>query len=106
MNDRMHHMVKAKAVASWRSQTAAALREAQIPAMSRVKATLFYVPRANRRRDPDNLVASFKPAIDALVDAGVVPDDTQEFVERVWPVILEPDPKREHRFVLQVEELE
>jgi crossover junction endodeoxyribonuclease RusA len=106
MNDRMHHMVKAKVVAEWRSQTAAALRAEQIPAMSKVKATLFYIPKVNRRRDPDNLVASFKPAIDALVDAGIVPDDTQEFVERVWPVILTPDTKRENRFVLQVDEIE
>ena len=106
LNDRQHHMVKAKAVREWRESTALLIRTAKIPACTRVRATLLYVPNANRRRDPDNLVAGFKPAVDALVDAGVVPDDTQEYVERVWPVILDAVPKHiGGRLYLRIEDL-
>jgi len=106
LNDRLHHMVKAKLVAQWRKAAGEALRAAHIPACERVKVSLLYIPAQNRRRDPDNLVASMKPVVDALVDAGIVPDDTQEFVERVWPVILPAEPKREGgRFLFRVEKL-
>ena len=105
LNDRMHHMAKAKLVALWRQSTAVAVRAAGVPHANRIKATLFYVPNSQRRRDPDNLVASYKPAIDALVDAGVVDDDTQDYVERVWPIICEPDRTKERgsRFTLRIE---
>jgi crossover junction endodeoxyribonuclease RusA len=106
LNDRLHHMVKAKLVAQWRKAALEGMREANIPACKRVKASLLYIPAQNRRRDPDNLVASMKPVVDALVDAGVVPDDTQEYVERIWPVILPAEPKREGgRFFFVVEKL-
>jgi crossover junction endodeoxyribonuclease RusA len=49
---------------------------------------LHYRPGDNRRmRDPMNLTASSKPAIDGLVDAGLVPNDTDEFVHENTPVI-------------------
>ena len=106
LNDRMHYRVRAKVTALWRGETKLALSMRNIPACERVSAALLYVPAQNRRRDPDNLVASMKPAVDALVDAGVVVDDTQEFVERIWPVILPVE--RDHqggRFYLRVERL-
>jgi crossover junction endodeoxyribonuclease RusA len=90
----------------WREKTADALREAGVPRCERIRLTLFYVPKVNRRRDEDNLVASMKPVADALVDAGVVDDDTAEYVERVWPVYLPKDPLRSNgRFMVQVERL-
>jgi crossover junction endodeoxyribonuclease RusA len=50
--------------------------------------TLHYQPGDNRRmRDPMNLTASSKPAIDGLVDAGLVPDDTDVYVHENTPVI-------------------
>lgn len=49
---------------------------------------LHYAPGDNRaRRDPANLTATSKPAIDGLVDAGLVPDDNPTFVLEVMPVI-------------------
>lgn len=107
MNDRMHHMVKAKAVKEWRTAAHWAIKAAKIPRCERVSAQLVYVPSARRRRDPDNLVASFKPVVDALVDAGVVVDDTQEYVERLWPFISAASPRHVGgRFYLRVEVLE
>lgn len=86
LNDRVHWAVKMKLVKEWRDATHVLARAAKIPACRRIQVEFHYVPRTNQRRDPDNLVASLKPCVDGLVDAGIVPDDTEEFVERVWPI--------------------
>lgn len=61
---------------------------------------LHYVPRDRRARDADNLVATLKPAIDALTEKGrdkgwpalgLVPDDTPEYVTWSPPTIHDPD---------------
>jgi crossover junction endodeoxyribonuclease RusA len=106
LNDRQGYWAKAKSTKSWREGTLAALLPLEIPPCARVSARLFYTPSANRRRDPDNLVLSYKPVIDALVDAGIVPDDTQEEVERHWPwITAKQKDKPEGRFLLVVERL-
>ena len=38
----------------------------------------------------DNLVPTFKALVDGLVDAGVVPDDDDDHVERLMPTITAP----------------
>lgn len=48
-----------------------------------VKADFFH--SVNRRRDPDNAEGSLKAAYDGMVDAGVVPDDDWEHMEREKP---------------------
>ena len=48
---------------------------------------LHYLPADNRRRDTDNLVATLKPLCDGLVDYGLVPDDTPEFMAKPEPII-------------------
>jgi crossover junction endodeoxyribonuclease RusA len=57
---------------------------------------LHYVPSTKRRRDASNIVPTQKPAVDGLVDAGVVRDDTAEWVGELMPVIhpLAPGPAR------------
>jgi len=40
----------------------------------------FVVPD-NRRRDKTNLAASFKPALDGLVDAGIIKDDSHQCLD-------------------------
>ena len=90
LNDRQGYWAKAASTKMWREGTLNALMPLGIPHCQMVRAQLLYTPKQNRRRDPDNLVLSFKPAVDALVDAGIVDDDTQEFVERQWPWICEP----------------
>lgn len=107
LNDRMNHWVKAKAVAEWREAARWSIRAARIPACGRILVTLHYIPAQNRKRDPNNLIAALKPVEDALVDEGVVPDDTLEFMERVYPVIHVPDPTIDGgRFWLTVVQLE
>jgi crossover junction endodeoxyribonuclease RusA len=70
----------------------------------RIAVGLTYVPRDKRRRDPDNLVVPlFKALVDGIVDAGIVPDDTPEYVIRSMPVILPPD--GDPRLVLVISEV-
>lgn len=69
--------------------------------VARLTATLHYQPGDNRPRDPSNLMPTQKPAVDGLVDAGLVPDDTPEFVHERVPVI---HPGRgERRLWLEIE---
>lgn len=106
LNDRMHHMVRAKANATWKAATEAAVREAGVPAMDGCLVTMFYIPRYKRRHDEDNLVASMKPIADGIVAAGVVPDDTREYMARNWPVFCPADSRRtEGRILVQIEQL-
>ena len=69
----------------------------------RVKATLTYYPRDKRRRDATNLVATYKAVIDGMVDAGVILDDTPEYLVEVMPVIAKPD--GDPRLILTIEEM-
>lgn len=80
-------MARAGMVKKWRQATYWAVKKAQVPALERVRVEMHYVPSTKRRRDPDNLVASMKPICDGIVDAGVVTDDTEDYVDRVWPRI-------------------
>lgn len=45
-----------------------------------VEVTLIWYVTTNHRRDIDNPVATLKPICDGLVDAGLVPDDTPEWI--------------------------
>lgn len=92
-NDRDHWRVKAKKVADIRETACRLVPEDAPYRAAHVRVGLVYVPRDARRRDPDNLVVPlFKALVDgALVDAGVVLDDTPEYVTREFPVILPPD---------------
>jgi len=94
-NDRDHWRVKAKKVAAIREvgrDAAFAAVGIETSTATRFAIGLTYVPRDRRRRDPDNLVVPLlKALIDGVVDSGLVPDDTPQYVEREFPVIAEPD---------------
>jgi len=47
----------------------------------KVKLNLTFVYPVYRRRDRDNLIAMFKPGLDAIIAAGLVADDDVEHVE-------------------------
>ncbi len=106
LNDRDHWAVKAKKTKEWRDAAHVLARQARIPPCQRIRVELHYVPATAQRRDPDNLVAAYKPLCDGLVDAKVVADDTEHYVERVFPIIHPAQrtmPGRgDSRFVLRV----
>ncbi len=69
----------------------------------RIDVTLAYYPRDKRRRDPLNLTATQKPIVDALVDCGLIPDDTPQYLTDRLPVIHAPD--GDPRLTLTITEL-
>jgi crossover junction endodeoxyribonuclease RusA len=67
LNDRGNHWAtKAKKIELVKAITRNAVRAAAVPPLSHVHVELHYRPATNRFRDADNLVATLKPAIDAL----------------------------------------
>lgn len=104
MNDRMHWAKKAAITKEVRSTTATLTRVLHIPACQRIHVTLHYVPRDSRRRDPEGLVATQKPCIDGLVDAGIVADDSPEYL--TWsPPVIDPANSNEPHLYLLIEEI-
>lgn len=106
LNDFEHHMVKARKVAALRRAVMLLCRSKQIPPCPRIHVELHYQPRDNRRRDRTNLVATLKPCEDGIVDAGVIPDDTPEFIESVMPILDPPVRARQGSLYLIVRQLE
>ena len=93
LNDRLHHMVKAKKVAAMRLEAAVAAH--RIPALGRCEVTLTWFVVTKARRDDENPVPSLKAWCDGLVDAGVVEDDTSEFMVKNMPIIQWIDKKED-----------
>jgi Holliday junction resolvase RusA-like endonuclease len=86
MNDRMHWARKAGITSKWRQAGHMYARRQGVKGLapSNVKVT-FEVSDPRRRRDPMNAVPTVKALIDGLVDAGVWPDDNQD-----WVTVIEP----------------
>lgn len=87
---RGNRYARAKVVKTVRRLTWAKAASLRIPPLARCAIELHYAPRDSRRRDPHNLVATLKPIEDGIVDAGVVPDDTPEYVPPSTPIIDAP----------------
>ena len=105
-NDRDHWRVKARKVADIREAAERGLLSTGTSWLDcqRIAVDLTYVPRDNRRRDPDNLVVPlFKALCDGIVDAGIVPDDTPAYMVRSMPQILPPD--GDPRLILTIREV-
>lgn len=102
LNGREHWRTRAKHAKAIRAY----IREwalYNVPTCDRVHVELHYVPRDARRRDADNLVPNLKHCIDGLVDAGVVPDDTPEFV--TWTVHIDPPDRTDPHLSITVKEI-
>jgi crossover junction endodeoxyribonuclease RusA len=84
-NARCHWAIKAKVVKTSRAiAKAEALRvlDGNTPPKwqkANLKITFFLLPK-NRGLDPDNAIASIKPYIDGIADAGVIKND-----KNLWP---------------------
>jgi crossover junction endodeoxyribonuclease RusA len=108
LNDRSHWRKRAADVQATRAGAALAVA-IQHPSLgfkplAHIDVRLTYIPRDKRRRDPDNLVATYKVCCDALVDPiGIVPDDEPRYMTKHMPVIAEPD--GDPRLVLRIEEV-
>lgn len=52
---------------------------------------VFSWTEPNRKRDPDNIMAGQKVILDSLVIAGVIPNDTQEWIKEIQHHFMIPD---------------
>lgn len=86
-NQRLHWATKARTTKTVRDVTAITARGARLPKAERITVQLVWVVTNKRRRDSDNTYPTFKAMCDGLVDAGIVPDDTPEYMTKLGPVI-------------------
>ena len=86
-NSRPSIWAKAKAVREYRTMCGWIAKAEGLKVCGPV--TIHYLFRFNprRRRDPDNLIAMMKPALDGIRDAGIIPDDTVEDVTILPPTV-------------------
>lgn len=85
-NQRLHWAHKAKITAEIRDL--AAWQAKRVPPMTRCRVDLIWKVRDSRRRDVDNVVPTLKAICDGIVDAGVVPDDTPQYMDKRMPQIV------------------
>lgn len=85
-NQRMHWRQKAEITRAVRQLGYIAVLD--LPKnQARISVGLTWVVKDARRRDVDNIVPTLKALCDGIVDAGVVPDDTPEFMVKTMPEI-------------------
>lgn len=80
-----HWAVKARVVKMVRNK--AAEMADVVPALGKCRVQLTWYVNDKKRRDADNLWPLLKALCDGLVDAGVVEDDTPEFMDKPQPQI-------------------
>jgi crossover junction endodeoxyribonuclease RusA len=78
-NQRLHRMAQAKLTKAWRQASAAAAHGIPTFAGQVHIIAHIYKPRAGRY-DTNNLAPTTKAAVDGLVDAGLLVDDSTEWV--------------------------
>lgn len=88
MNDRHHWRKRAELVKAWREAAYYGWWQPPSPRPGcRCEVAVTLTVRDRRRRDPHNYYPTVKAIIDGLVDAGVWPDDTPEWVTTREPVL-------------------
>lgn len=90
LNDRLGKFEEAAIIAKTRRDTGWVVKARRIGRHPHVSVELRYQPKRKRRQDEDNLVATLKPICDGIVDAGVVVDDTPEYMTKTLPAIITP----------------
>lgn len=94
-NLRLHWSEEARRTKKIRATAGWAAKAAKLGLCEHVTVQLHYATGDRRRRDADNLVATQKPAIDGLVDAGLIVDDDPQHITWWQPEIhLGPGPRR------------
>lgn len=78
-----HYRVIAAMRKEWRAAFAALASEAHVPNMERINITVDVERKTKRMVDTDAVSPSVKAAIDGLVDAGVIDDDTPTHVPSI-----------------------
>lgn len=90
LNKKLGHLAQARLVKEWRTMAywaACQLGAPSVRAHPPSTVQLVIPVRGSRRRDPSNWMPTCKAVIDGLVDAGVWPDDNEEWVTVVEPLL-------------------
>jgi crossover junction endodeoxyribonuclease RusA len=87
LNDRGSWRASAGTIANVRREANIRTRAARIPKLSHVTVQMIWTVPDRRRRDEENPVSTLKPWCDGMVDAGVVRDDTPNWMTKPMPVI-------------------
>lgn len=96
LNDRMHWRPKYEKTKRVQGEALLAIRASRprLPELDAAEVVLCWRVPDLVRRDLDNVVATLKPAIDALVQAGVLPRDDWKHVHLAASRIDPPEPGR------------
>lgn len=78
-----HWSHRAKTTKEWREAFAWLAKVERIPPLGAIEVVVVPHLRDGRSQDPVACVPSFKAALDGLVDAHVIEDDSSRFVHRV-----------------------
>lgn len=77
------------------------------PLMKRAQLSItFVIPSLRHARDPDNAIASLKPAIDACVEAGILQDDSHTHLSIKELLLWQVDKERAPLTILEFTEVE
>jgi len=79
-------------------------REGMSFPFTKARLNLTFVFAEQRRRDRDNLLATFKPGLDAIVDAGLLLDDDSEHLD-IGKVDILVDPERTPLTLIDLEQM-
>ncbi len=79
-------------------------REGMSFPFTKARLKLTFVFAEQRRRDEDNLLARFKPGLDAIVGAGLLMDDDAEHLE-IGKVDILVDPGRAPLTIIELDEI-
>lgn len=96
-NDRHHWGHRHRVTGYIRAAAWAATCAAKVPALARARIVCELRFPDRRRRDPANWTPSAKAAVDGLVDARVLPDDSATYLDGPDMRLGEPEPRRQGR---------
>lgn len=103
-NKRAHWSVRRDRTKAIRAAAWAQARKTGVPRLDRAHIVCEYRPPDRRRRDVANWAPSAKAAVDGVVDAGVLADDSDEYL--IGPDMRIGDVIKGGQLVLHVTELE
>ncbi len=107
-NARSHWAEKALATKRFR-QTAFYVahqeRQKWLQGHEKAELSITFIIRDRRGyKDPDNALACLKPAIDGCVDAGIIPDDSDEHLRIELPIMYEINKEKAPMTILEFKE--
>lgn len=102
-NQRLHWAVKARRTSYIRgyTRTAAMAAAARTPIDGRARIDAVFQYPDKRRRDRYNLWPTIKAAVDGIVAAGILEDDSDDHIDGPF-ITIDPEPTRDPRGLVRV----